>query len=136
MLDPEVKQKLLEQLEDIPIISVAAKRAGVSKATVYRWKAEDKGFAKEVSQALKVGRDGLVDLAEGKLIAAVQKGEKWAILTILESHADRYYKPRKAKAIEPGYKGIAAIHIHTDPVRIPAPGAENLMNPDPKDPTG
>ncbi len=98
MIDPELKQKFLDELSERPIISVVAKRLGISKATIYRWRKEDVGFAKELRSALSEGRGSITDLAEGKLIGAIQKSEKWAIQMWLEAHAKRFYKPRKAMA--------------------------------------
>lgn len=112
MLDPNDKRKFLELLQELPNVSVVAKRVGISKATIYRWRKEDETFKKAMAKVLKIGRENINDLAESKLISAIHKGERWAIQTWLEFNDDRYYKPRKARLIETGYKGVTEMNIY------------------------
>ena len=39
------KQKILENLKQIPIISVACQKAGIGRSSIYRWKTKDKFFS-------------------------------------------------------------------------------------------
>ena len=95
MVPPEDKQKFLDELENLPIVSVVCKRAGISKATIYRWLDDDPDFKKKHDRALKRGRETLVDHAESKLVKMADKEHFGAIKLILEANSKRYYRPRK-----------------------------------------
>ena len=95
MVPPNAKKRFLETLNELPIISVACKRTQISKATVYRWKQKDQNFRDKLEEALDSGRENITDLAESKLIAAINKDQRWAIQTWLENNTKRYVKPRK-----------------------------------------
>lgn len=88
------KEKFIEILKEIPIISVACKRASINKATIYRWCDLDEKFNEEVEKAIELGRDAVGELAESKLLGHINRGEPWAIKYYLEANSKRYYKPR------------------------------------------
>lgn len=96
MVPPDDKQKFLDELENLPIVSVVCKRAGISKATIYRWLDDDPAFKKKYDRALKRGRETLVDHAESKLVKMADKEHFGAIKMILEGNSRRYYRPRRA----------------------------------------
>jgi len=87
------KQKFLEILEEIPLVSVAAKRCGIAKATIYRWR-KKKEFSKKMSIALEKGRESMVDMCEGQLIGMAKKGDFRAIKHLLDNNCKRYIRPR------------------------------------------
>jgi len=105
MIPPDDKQKFLDKLEDMPIVSVVCRNVGISKASVYRWREEDSEFKKRFDRALKRGRETLVDHAESKLVKLVDKENLGAIKMVLEANSKRYYRPRKPMAApkEPRY---------------------------------
>jgi hypothetical protein len=96
MVPLEDKQKFLDELESLPIVSVVCKRTGISKATIYRWIEDDAGFKKNYTRALKRGRETLVDHAESKLVKMADREHFGAVKMILEANSKRYYRPRKA----------------------------------------
>ena len=100
MVYPDEKQKFLDALKELPIISVVCKRVGISKASIYRWKKEDSDFADKLAEVQTEGRDVVTDIAEGQLVAAIRRGEKWAVTYWLENNAKRYYRPKRPLAIE------------------------------------
>lgn len=95
MHSPDDKQKFLDELEEIPIVSVVARRVGIAKSTIYKWQAEDEKFAKAVAESLKRGRESITDLAEGVLVTNMKKGEFRAVKYWLDNNEKRYYKPRR-----------------------------------------
>jgi hypothetical protein len=115
MIDPEQKEKFLDGIREYPNITVMATRCGISKATVFRWKKEDPDFAKQVRAAMSEGRGTITDLAEGKLIGAIKKGEKWAILEWLATHTKTYFKPRKAYPAPPYFREIKTVNFSVTP---------------------
>lgn len=96
MVPNEDKDKFLETLETLPIVSVACKRAGINKATIYRWLKDDVAFKDRYDDALRRGRETLVDHAESKLLKLIDKENLGAIRYFLDSNDKRYHKPRKA----------------------------------------
>ena len=89
------KKKILEQLNNIPVIGVALQKAGVPKATYYRWVASDSDFKQATEEAIDQGRLCINDLAESKIIQKINDGEWKAMSYWLENNDKKYYKPRK-----------------------------------------
>jgi hypothetical protein len=94
MKSPNDKQRFLERLRETPLISIAAKRAGIAKSTVYRWIKNSETFANNVNQILEEGREDLSDRVESVLIKKALGGERWAVQMWLESNRKKYIRPR------------------------------------------
>lgn len=75
----EDKKALLEQLSKLPIIQVACQKAGISRATYYRWRNEDKKFAKDADVAIEEGVQMINDLSESQLITAIRNNNFSAV---------------------------------------------------------
>lgn len=95
---PEYKEKkqelLLKELTKTPIVGTACQRAGISRATYYRWREESRDFEDRADFALAQGQDLINDLAESKLLQQIQTGHPWAIQLWLKRHHHRYmHKP-------------------------------------------
>lgn len=89
------KKRFLEILEETPLVSIAAKRAGIAKATIYRWKEKDNDFSKKLEQAIEDGSNVISDRVESVLIKKAYTGEKWAVEMWLESNRKKYVRPRR-----------------------------------------
>ncbi|MFA6515323.1 MAG: hypothetical protein WCT42_03610 [Candidatus Paceibacterota bacterium] len=88
------KQRFLETLEEVPLISIAAKRMGISKATIYRWKSRSPNFSEQIEKALAKGRDIVNDSVEGRIITQAKNGDFKSQKLWLENNCSRYVKPR------------------------------------------
>ena len=66
------KAALLEQLRKTPVLQIACEKVGISRVTLYRWRAADAEFAKAIDGAMLEGRLMVNDLAESQLISAVK----------------------------------------------------------------
>jgi hypothetical protein len=88
------KNKFLEILRELPITSVACKRAGIHKSVIYRWRKKNKKFATEMDLALVSGRDNINDLAESHVINNIRNGDTKMVKFWLENNCGRYTKPR------------------------------------------
>jgi predicted DNA binding protein len=75
----EDKKAVLEQLSKLPIIQIACQKAGVSRATYYRWRTEDKKFAKNADEAINEGVQMINDLSESQLITAIRNNNFSAV---------------------------------------------------------
>lgn len=84
------KENLLDKLKSTPIIQVACQKAGVGRATYYRWKKKDKKFAKTADEALEEGRSFINDMAESQLLSAIKEKNLSAIYFWLRNHHYSY----------------------------------------------
>ncbi len=84
------KELLLGYIKKTPIVQLACERADVSRATFYRWKKDDKEFATAIDEALAAGSSLVNDLAESKLISAIQNQNLSAIVFWLKHHHPAY----------------------------------------------
>ena len=115
MISPDDKQKFLDEIENMPIISVACKRVGIAKATIYRWFESDPEFRKKYDKASKRGRLAMVDLGESQLIKLVGQGNLGAIKHLLRYNDRRYYEPRRAIRPKPEKGHIVAMNTYVIP---------------------
>jgi hypothetical protein len=84
------KEEVLEILRRTPIVATACQKAGVSRATFYRWKRESKTFAQQVDKALAEGYDLINDLAESQLLTAIKNQNMTAIQFWLRNRHSSY----------------------------------------------
>lgn len=63
------------------LVSYAAQRLGCSVQTVYNYIER----YPTVQAAVNEQREGIIDLAEGKLFAAISRGEPWAVAMMLKT---------------------------------------------------
>jgi hypothetical protein len=90
------KELLIEQLRRIPIIQISCEKLNIARSTLYRWRDEDKEFEQKITEALNKGRMIVNDMAESKLLAAIQSGNMTAIIYWLK-HNHKNYRERKPK---------------------------------------
>jgi len=83
------KELILEQLKKTPIIEVVCGKVGISRASLYRWKAEDAEFAKAVEKAVDEGTLVVNDAAESQIISGIKNGNLTAsIFWLKNKHSD------------------------------------------------
>lgn|SRR3989338_5883651 len=85
------KKALVAQLRRTPIVQLACERTDVGRSTYYKWRAQDRIFARAADRAIKAGRFFVNDLAESKLIRLIQDDNLTAIIFWL-----RYNHPKFA----------------------------------------
>lgn len=86
----KIKEALVEQLKNAPIVQFACRKTNVSRATFYRWKKADSTFAEEVDEAIVSGASLVNDLAESQLIAAIKEGHMTGVIYWLKHHHPAY----------------------------------------------
>jgi len=94
------KQAVLDSLKEMPIAQIACKKAGISRATYYRWRSEDKIFRRSADDALAQGIDYINDMSESQMITLIKEKKMPAIAMWLRHNHIRY-----------GSKGIQRIPI-------------------------
>ncbi len=92
MVNDEDKKKLIEELAKTPIVGIACKNAGISRASFYRWKEEDPWFNEQVVSALRIGRGPVNDRAESVFIKEINRGNISAARWWLDKHHEDYRK--------------------------------------------
>ncbi len=85
-------RQIVRQLQTTPIPQIACERAGISRATYYRWRTNDFVFARAADHAIEEGRFLVNDMSESQLIRAVKNGEPWAVRFWLTHNHPRYTK--------------------------------------------
>ncbi|MEI8061353.1 MAG: hypothetical protein WCG99_03620 [Candidatus Berkelbacteria bacterium] len=86
----QIKVLFIQQLEKTPIIQVCCEKLNVSRASFYRMKSEDKKFNKEAEEALAEGRRLVNDIAESRLLTAIQNGNLTSIMYWLRFNHPQY----------------------------------------------
>lgn len=86
----DTKKLFLENLKKVPIIQVACEKAGVSRATVYRWRDKDKKFRKTLDEALSQGEALINDMGESQLISLMKEKNFSAIRFWLNHRHDKF----------------------------------------------
>lgn len=90
MITEKEKNRLIDILKQMPIIESACRKTNISRTTFYRWKREDKEFAKAVEEAMHEGENLISDLSENQLISLIRDGNFQAIQLWLKHHHKKY----------------------------------------------
>ncbi len=91
--------KLLDLLSETPIISLACKKAGISRATYYRWFKDNKHFREQADKVLSLGRKHINDMAESVLIKEINRGNMVAVRFWLQNNHEAYI-PKRTNYVE------------------------------------
>ncbi|MDR3642530.1 MAG: phBC6A51 family helix-turn-helix protein [Candidatus Doudnabacteria bacterium] len=92
------KEMILEQLRKTPVIQIVCEKLGISRSSYYRWRQDDKDFAKACDDALEDGCLLINDLAESQLMGAIRDQNITAIIFWLRSHHDKYKNKMEVSA--------------------------------------
>ncbi len=90
MRKDKTKEIVIEQLKKTPIVQIACERAGVARATYYRWKKENKEFAKAADNAILEGEMLITDISETQLITLIKEKNFPSIQLWLRHHHPKY----------------------------------------------
>lgn len=88
------KASVVEFLKTTPIVQVACQKAGISRATYYRWREEDEKFKEESDKTLKEGTFFVNDIAESQLISLIKDKHPTSIYYWLNNHHPSYSEKR------------------------------------------
>lgn len=84
------KKTLIENLEKTPIIQMACEKTGISRATYYRWRIDDREFEKKADKAIDDGVSLMNDYAESQLISSIRDKNMTAIIYWLKHRHKAY----------------------------------------------
>lgn len=91
MKKSKVTQQFLNQLRKVPIVQVACEKTGVSRNSIYRWRREDKTFAKQMDDAMADGVAFVNDMSESQLLTLI-KEKNWSAISFWLKHRNDNYK--------------------------------------------
>ena len=91
MKSKATKQQFFDELKKIPIIQVACERTGISRQTIYRWRLDDKDFAKGMDDAMTDGVAFVNDMSESQLLTMI-KEKSWSAVSFWLRHRNDNYK--------------------------------------------
>ena len=94
------KSKFIEYLRETPLVNLACKKVGISRATYYRWYKDDREFREDIQKVIRQGRANINDLAEATLIKMI-KGENFHAIRFWLQHNNSRYVPVRTTYIEP-----------------------------------
>ncbi len=86
----KIKEEFIKEVEKTPILRLVCKKVGVSKSSIYRWRKQDQTFDKAIKLAQEEGTENINDLAESKLISAINDKNLRAIVFWLKNNSDKY----------------------------------------------
>jgi len=84
------KKLFLEQLRKIPVVQICCEKLSISRASVYRWRAQSEKFRNEMEKAITEGEAMVNDLSESQILALIKDGNFPAISLWLRSHHPKY----------------------------------------------
>ena len=84
------KQATMEALKEMPVVQMACRKAGISRATYYRWRKEDKNFLRQCEDAMNQGIEFINDMSESQLITLIREKKMPAIALWLKHNHARY----------------------------------------------
>lgn len=90
MKQNKTKEKIIEELKEMPIIQFVCKKTGISRATYYRWKDADKKFAEDINKAIIEGEGLINDMSESQLISLIKDKNFQALKLWLQHHHPKY----------------------------------------------
>jgi len=90
----KVAKQFLKEFSEVPFVSFACQKVGVSRNTIYKWRREDPDFKREMDRAERAGTESITDVAQSKLLMHVARGMPWAIQFLLRNRHKNYAYPR------------------------------------------
>lgn len=87
------QEQFFAELEKVPIVQVACEKTGLSRNSVYRWRKEDKSFAKRMDEAMAKGVDFVNDMSESQMLTMI-KEKNWPAISFWLRHRNKNYKDK------------------------------------------
>lgn len=85
------QDQFLDELKKVPIVQVACEKTGLSRNSVYRWRKEDKAFAKKMDDSLAEGVAFVNDMSESQLMTLI-KEKSYSAISFWLRHRNNNYK--------------------------------------------
>lgn len=96
----EQKKKIIEEIRNVYIPSIACQKTGISRATLYRWIIDDYEFGRDFKRSQIEGRSAINDLVESKLIGRIKNDDTKAMTFWLTHMHPNFINPLLALSEE------------------------------------
>ena len=94
-----LKEKVIDFLTEVPIAKYAYSKAGVPKATYYKWRKIDEKFLSASNEAIIQGKISINDLAKSQIVKKIHEGNITAIIFWLKN-IDPDFNPKVVLEIQ------------------------------------
>lgn len=84
------QELVLEQLKKMPVVQAVCEKTSIGRTTYYRWRNENKEFAKLADEAIVDGTLLMNDFVESQLLSAIRDKNMTGIIFWLRSHHPAY----------------------------------------------
>lgn len=115
MIDNVTKKQFLRELEKTGNVYFSCQKTGISRATVYRWKDNDRDFRARLRKSLRCGRDNMNDIAEHVLGLKIKEKDTNAIKYWL-SHNHPNYRLKRHKIVMEHHRVMPPMENQVDPL--------------------
>ena len=88
----QLKEKVLELLKEVPLVTYACQKLNIPKSTFYKWKEIDPKFKEKADSAINLGRSTVNDMAISQLMKKINEGETVAIIFWLKHNSPMFDK--------------------------------------------
>ena len=92
-----LKDKVVKELTENPIVEAACRKSGLPRATYYRWLEDDDEFYHSAELAQAQGRDRVNDMAESEILKGIGRGDFRFVKYWLSHNHRRYVQKLPAK---------------------------------------
>jgi hypothetical protein len=101
--DEETIKLLVEELQKVPIVSVACEKVGISRQTFYRWQNKDLKFRNRMKNAIRIGDESISDLCESKIVELIKEKNFPAARYWLNNRSNRFKRDKRIEELEKRY---------------------------------
>lgn len=91
----KLKERIIIELGTTPIIEAACRKAGIARATYYRWLEEDDTFYSDAELAQAQGRERVSDMAESEIMKGIGRGDFRYVKYWLGHNNERYVRKQQ-----------------------------------------
>lgn len=86
----KIINSLIEEIEKMSNVSVACQKVGIARKTFYEWMNQDPYLKERVTEAKRVGRESICDVAQNSILKLAQSGDFRASKYILDKYSKRF----------------------------------------------
>ena len=114
---------MIELANDNPLANSLCNKVGISRATYYRWLEDDPKFKKQMQAAQKVGRKGMCDTAESRIMNILKSNNEGTAL-----NAAKFILNNNSPIYKEAHSGYQKIKMEEEIRRLREERIETLEN--------
>lgn len=123
----QLKERILELLKEVPLVTYACQKLNIPKSTFYKWKEIDLKFKEDAEGAINLGRSTVNDMAISQLMKKINEGETVAIIFWLK-HNSHMFNQKITLEIENKNEGYTREELDVLVKSLKTVGYEYIVN--------